>query len=225
VNGRAMETNMAKLAFIGGTGPEGLGLAMRFAKAGNAVYIGSRNEERAAEAVAKVLEKVPEGEVYGGLNEEGAERAEVVFITVPADAHHDTLTGLVEQIADKIVVDVVVPMVWDKDGPRAIPVEEGSAAEQARAILDKAKIVSGFHHLDASDLQRVDRPMQGDVIVCSDHRGAKKRVMDLVEQIEYVRALDGGGLANSRYTEELTVLLLQINRIYRSHSGVRITGI
>ncbi len=216
---------MAKLAFIGGTGPEGLGLAMRFAKSGHAVYIGSRDEERAAEAVAKVQEAVPEGEVYGGLNWDGAERAEVVFITVPADAHEDTLTSLVEAIGDKTVVDVVVPMVWDKDGPRAIAVEQGSAAEQARALLPKAKVVSAFHHLDSSSLQKLSTPMQGDVIVCSDHRGAKKRVMELVEEIEYVRALDGGGLANSRYTEQWTVLLLHINRIYKAHSGVRVVGV
>jgi len=216
---------MAKIAFIGGTGPEGVGLAMRFAKSGNAVFIGSRTEERAAEAVAKVQAAVPEGEVYGGLNKEGAEKADVIFITVPSDAHKDILTELAEVIGDRIVVDVVVPMVFDKDGPKAIEVEEGSAAGQARAILEKAKVLSGFHHLDATQLQKLDRPMQGDVIICGDHRASKKKVMDLVEQIEYVRALDGGPLINSKYTEQLTVLLLHINKIYKSHTGVRITGI
>ena len=216
---------MTRIAFIGGTGPEGMGLAMRFTKSGNAVFIGSRSEERAAEAVARIQEAVPEGEVYGGFNVEGAEKADFVFITVPADAHHDTLVQLADAIGDRIVVDVVVPMVWDKDGPRAIEVEEGSAAQQAHALLPKAKVVSAFHHLDASELQKVQKPMQGDVIVCGDHRGAKKKVMELVEQIEYVRALDGGGLANSRYTEQLTVLLLHVNRIYKAHSGVRITGV
>lgn len=216
---------MVRIAFIGGTGPEGLGLAMRFAKAGHAVFIGSRSEERAAEAVAKVLEKVPEGEVYGGFNAEGAEKADVIFLTVPCDAHQSTLEELAEVIGDKILVDVVVPMVWDKDGPRAIAVEEGSAAEQARAIVQKAKVVSAFHHLDGASLQRIERPMQGDVIVCADHKAAKKKVMDLVEQIEYVRALDGGGLANARYLEEWTVLLLQINKIYKAHTGVRIVGV
>src|SRR3972149_1496337 len=116
-------------------------------------------------------------------------------------------------------------MVWDKDGPRAIAVEEGSAAEQARAIVEKAKVVSAFHHLDGAELQKIERPMQGDVIVCADHKGAKKRVMDLVEEIEYVRALDGGGLGNSRYLESWTVLLLHINKIYKAHSGVRIVGV
>lgn len=216
---------MARVAFIGGTGPEGLGLAMRLAKSGNAVFIGSRSEERAAEAVAKVQAVVPECEVYGGFNHEGAEKADVVFVTVPADAHHDTLAELAETIGDKILVDVVVPMVWDKDGPRAIEVEEGSAAQEARALVPKAKVVSGFHHLDGTQLQKVDKPMQGDVIICGDHKGAKKKVMDLVEQIEYVRALDGGPLANSRYTEQMTILLLHINKIYKAHTGVRVTGV
>ncbi len=216
---------MARIAFIGGTGPEGVGLAMRFAKSGNAVFIGSRTEERAAEAVAKVLAKVPGGEVYGGFNHEGAEKADFIFVTVPADAHQDILAELAEVIGDKIVIDVVVPMVFDKDGPRAIEVEEGSAAQQARAVLEKAKVLSGFHHLDATELQKIDKPMQGDVIICGDHRAAKKKVMELVEQIEYVRALDGGGLLNSKYAEQMTVLLLQINRIYKAHAGVRITGI
>jgi NADPH-dependent F420 reductase len=216
---------MARIAFIGGTGPEGVGLAMRFAKSGNAVFIGSRTEERAAEAVAKVLAKVPEGEVYGGFNQEGAEKADFIFVTVPSDAHQDILAELAEVIGDKIVIDVVVPMVFDKDGPRAIEVAEGSAAQQARAVLEKAKVLSGFHHLDATELQKIDKPMQGDVIICGDHRAAKKKVMELVEQIEYVRALDGGGLLNSKYAEQMTVLLLQINRIYKAHAGVRITGI
>jgi 8-hydroxy-5-deazaflavin:NADPH oxidoreductase len=216
---------MARIAFIGGTGPEGLGLAMRFARSGNAVFIGSRTEERAAEAVAKVQEAVPEGEIYGGFNHEGAEKADFIFLTVPSDAHKDTLVSLEESIGDRILIDVVVPMLWDQDGPKAVDIEEGSAAQQARALLPNAKVVSAFHHLDAHELQKVDRPMQGDVIVCGDHKGAKKRVMSLVEEIEYIRALDGGALRNSRYTEQLTVLLLHINKIYKARTGIRITGV
>ena len=215
----------SKIAFIGGTGPEGLGLAMRFAKAGNEIFIGSRVLERAQEAAAKVKEKVPQARAQGMLNAEAVEKAEVVFLTVPYDAHRDTLEALAEVIGDKVLVDVVVPMVFDRDGPKAIAAEEGSAAQQARAVAREAKVVSAFHHLDGTSLQRIERSMQGDVIVCADHKGAKKRVMEMVEEIEYVRALDGGGLANSRYLEEWTVLLLHINRIHKAHSGVRIVGV
>ncbi len=216
---------MAKIAFIGGTGPEGLGLAMRFAKSGNEIIIGSRMPERAEEAAAKVKEKVPQARVQGLANAEAVEKATIVFVTVPYDAHKDTLEALAEAIGDKLLVDVAAPMVFDRDGPRAIAVEEGSAAQQARAVAQSAKVVSAFHHLDGTDLQNVARPMQGDVIVCGDHKGAKKRILELVEEIEYVRPLDGGGLANARYLEQWTVMLLQLNRIYKRHSGVRIVGV
>jgi NADPH-dependent F420 reductase len=216
---------MTRIAFIGGTGPEGLGLAMRFAKAGEEVFIGSRSEQRAAEAVAKVLEKVPSARVSGGLNAEACRAGEIVFVTVPYEAHKDTLASLAELIDDKILVDVAVPLQFGGHGVRALDVPEGSAAEQARALAPNAKVVSGFHHLDATLLQNVEKPMQGDVIVCSDHRAAKRTVMELAEKIEYLRAVDGGVLANSRYVEEWTALLLNINRIYKARTGVRIVGI
>ena len=216
---------MARIAFIGGTGPEGLGLAMRFAKSGNEIFIGSRQQDRAQEAAAKVKEKVPQAQVQGLLNAEAVEKAAIVFLTVPYDAHRDTLEALAEAIGDKVLVDVVAPMVFDRDGPKAIAVEEGSAAQQARTVARRAKVVSAFHHLDGTDLQKVEKPMQGDVIVCGDHKGAKKWALELVEEIEYVRALDGGGLANSRYLEQWTVMLLHLNRIYKAHSGIRIVGV
>ncbi|HXG42781.1 MAG TPA: NADPH-dependent F420 reductase [Dehalococcoidia bacterium] len=216
---------MARIAFIGGTGPEGLGLAIRFAKAGEEVFIGSRSEQRAAEAVAKVLEKVPEGKVKGGLNAEACREGDIIFVTVPYEAHHDTLASLADLIDEKILVDVVVPLQFGGHGVRALSVPEGSAAEQARALVPRAKVVSGFHHLDATLLQNVEKPMQGDVIICSDHRSAKRKVMELAEKIAYLRAVDGGVLANSRYLEEWTALLLNINRIYKARTGVRIVGI
>ncbi|MCS7275836.1 MAG: NADPH-dependent F420 reductase [Dehalococcoidia bacterium] len=216
---------MARIAFIGGTGPEGLGLAIRFAKAGEEVFIGSRSEQRAAEAVAKVLEKVPEGKVRGGLNAEACREGDIIFVTVPYEAHQETLASLADLIDEKILVDVVVPLQFGGHGVRALSVPEGSAAEQARALVPKAKVVSGFHHLDATLLQNVEKPMQGDVIICSDHRSAKRKVMELAEKIAYLRAVDGGVLANSRYLEEWTALLLNINRIYKARTGVRIVGI
>ncbi len=217
---------MARLAFIGGTGPEGTGLATRFAKSGHAIYIGSRSEERAAETVAKIHEAVPGADLYGGPNWDGALKADFVFVTVPASAHAELLTELAEAIEDKIVVDTVVPMSFEgDDGPVAAMPEAGSAAEEAASLLPDAKVISAFHHLDAGQLQRVDRPMQGDVIVCGDDEPGKKKVMSLVEEINYVRSLDGGQLRNSRYSEQLTVLLVHINKIYKAHTGIRVTGV
>ncbi len=215
---------MARLGIIGGTGPEGLGLAMRFAKAGDRVAIGSRSQERAEEAERKVIKALPEAKVRGLVNAEAVEQAEVVFLTVPWDAHQSTLESLAEAIGDKILVDVVVPMLFDRGQPKAILVDEGSAAQQARALARQAKVVSAFHHLDGIGLQNIERPMQGDVLVCGDHKGAIKKVMALVERIEYVRALDAGGLSNSRYLEEWTVMLLHLNRIHKARTGVRIVG-
>jgi len=215
---------MTKIGIIGGTGPEGLGLAMRFAKAGDRVTIGSRSQERAEEARRKVKEALPDANVQGLLNAEAVEQAEVVFVTVPWDAHSSTLESLAEAIGDKILVDVVVPMLFDRGQPKAILVEEGSAAQQARALASHAKVISAFHHLDGAGLQNIERPMQGDVLVCGDHKGAKKKVMELVERVEYVRALDAGGLSNSRYLEEWTVMLLHLNRIHKARTGVRIVG-
>jgi hypothetical protein len=197
---------------------------MRFAKAGDRVTIGSRLQERAEEAERKVKKALPEAKVRGLVNAEAVEQAEVVFLTVPWDAHQSTLENLAEAIGDKILVDVVVPMLFDRGQPKAILVDEGSAAQQARAVARQAKVVSAFHHLDGTDLQKIERPMQGDVLVCGDHRGAMKKVMALVERIEYVRALDAGGLSNSRYLEEWTVMLLHLNRIHKAHTGVRIVG-
>jgi NADPH-dependent F420 reductase len=216
---------MTKIGIIGGTGPEGLGLAMRFAKAGDQVFVGSRAQERAEEAARKVKEALPEARVHGLPNAEAVEQAEIVFLTVPWDGHRSTLENLAEAIGDKILVDVVVPMLFDRGQPKAILVDEGSAAQQARAVVRRAKVVSAFHHLDGSGLQNIEHPMQGDVLVCGDHKGAKTKVMGVVEHIEYVRALDAGGLSNSRYLEEWTVLLLHLNRIYKARTGVRIVGI
>jgi len=172
-----------------------------------------------------VKEALPEATVEGLLNAEAVEPAEVVFLTVPWDAHQSSLEHLAEAIGERVLVDVVVPMLFDRGQPKAILVDEGSAAQQARALAPTAKVVSAFHHLDGTELQHIDRPMQGDVLVAGDHKGAKKTVMELVELIEYVRALDAGGLTNSRYLEEFTVLLLHINHTYKAHSGVRITGV
>ncbi len=216
---------MTKIAIIGGTGAEGLGLAMRFAKAGEQIFVGSRKPERAEEAAEKIKDKLPEAKVKGLVNAEAVAEAAVVFLTVPWDAHQSTLENLVEAIGDKVLVDVVVPMLFDRGQPKAILADEGSAAQQARALAPNAKVVSAFHHLDGSELRKIDRPMQGDVLVCGDHMGAKKTVLELAERIEYVRGLDAGGLANSRYLEEWTVMLLHLNHIHKSHTGVRITGL
>jgi hypothetical protein len=213
------------LAFIGGTGPEGLGLAVRLAAAGHEIVIGSRSLERARQAAQKVTARVPGARAAGAVNEEAVRRGDIVFVTIPFAGHRDTLEALAPAIGPKVVVDVVSPLSFEGGRIAAIAVPEGSAAEQAQALLPEAQVVAAFHHLDASRLMRLERPIEADVLVCADHQGAKKRVMALAEKIEGARALDGGALANSRYLEEFTVLLLNLNKTYKAHTSLKIAGI
>jgi NADPH-dependent F420 reductase len=213
------------LGFIGGTGPEGRGLAVRFALAGERVIIGSRDEERAWKAVESISEMVPADSVEGAHNDQAARLADIVFVTVPYAGHRDTLASLKESLAGKIVVDVVAPLAFDRGRARSIAVPEGSVALQARAVLPESQIVGAFQSISARDLLAPDRPVESDVVVCADEAEAKDVVMRLAEGIEGVRAVDGGGLENARYVEDFTALLLNINRIYKAHSSLRILGI
>ena len=213
------------LGFIGGTGPEGRGLALRFALAGEDVLIGSRDAGRADEAAAEVSVQDLKGSVGGGLNAEVARRADILLVTVPYGGHRETLAALKEPLAGKVVVDVVAPLAVEKGRARAVRVEEGSAALQAQAVLPSSRVVAAFQTVSARDLLVLDRAIDSDVVVCADDEEAKGTVMALAEKIDGLRAVDGGGLENARYVEDFTALLLNINRIYKAHSSIRIAGI
>ncbi len=213
------------LAFIGGTGPEGLGLTVRFAAAGHEIVIGSRSPERAEQAVEKIKARVPQARATGMVNQEAVRRGDIVFVTIPFAGHRNTLEALAPAIGAKMVVDVVSPVSFEGGKIAAIAVAEGSAAQQAQALLPQAQVVAAFHHLDASELMRVGRSMEADVLVCADHQEARERVMALAEKIEGVRALDGGPLANSRYLEQFTVVLLNLNKTYKARTSLKIAGI
>ncbi|MCH8088523.1 MAG: NADPH-dependent F420 reductase [Chloroflexi bacterium] len=222
------------LSFIGGTGPEGLGLAFRFLLAGEDVIIGSRSAERAAAAADKLKEMLasspsgdatPSGTAQGMENEQAVKAGDDIIITVPFGGQADILALLRDAIGDKLVVDTVVPVKFAKGKISAIPVEEGSAAEQAQRVLPEATVISAFQNLSAETLMDPHEAVDCSVIVCGNDLEAKKKVMGLAEKIEGIRAIDGGGLANSRYVEDLTTLLLNINRIYKAHSSIQITGL
>ncbi|MXY20166.1 MAG: NADPH-dependent F420 reductase [Dehalococcoidia bacterium] len=213
------------IGFIGGTGPEGKGLALRFAMAGERVAIGSRDAQRAQDAAHEVGELQVGLSVTGGLNEQVADESDIVVIAVPYSGHRPTLESLGNRLDGKLVVDVVAPLRFSRGVASAVEVEEGSAAQQAQILLPNSKVVGAFHNLSAEDLMRPNVAIVSDVIVCADDKEAKTRVMELAESIEAVRAVDGGGLQNSRYVEELTALLININRIYKAHSTIKIVGI
>ncbi len=213
------------LGIIGGTGPEGRGLALRFALAGEQVVIGSRDEARANSAAESVLEHAPAESVSGATNSEAAAKSDVVLVSVPYAAQRATLTGLTGELAGKTVVSLVAPLEFNRGRASAVRVEEGSAALQAQAILPDSTVAAAFQNVSAEDLLIPNKSIDSDVIVCADDSDALRLVMELAERIEGVRAVNGGGLANARYVEDLTALLLNINRIYRAHSSIRITGI
>ncbi len=213
------------LGFIGGTGPEGRGLALRFAKAGERVLIGSRDASRAEEAAAGLLKTLPGVDVGGAVNEDVARHADIALVTVPYEAHRGTLESLAEHLAGKIVVDVVAPLSFNKGVASAVSVDEGSAAMQAQATLVRSTVVGAFQCISAQELLVPDRRLDSDVVVCADDAEAKKIVMGLAERIDGVRAIDGGGLQNARYVESFTALLLNINRIYRAQSTIKIGGV
>jgi NADPH-dependent F420 reductase len=213
-----------RIGFIGGTGPEGKGLAYRFALARHEVIVGSRNAERAQEAAKEIAEHANGANVRGAENVDAAGDAEIVVLTVPYDAQSATLPPLADAIGDKIVVSTGVPMAFAEGSASLVSVAEGSAAEQVQALLPAARVVGAFQNLGARKLWG-DKPLDQDVIVCGNDAEGKASVMQLAEQIAGVRAVDGGALASSRYVEAITVLLVSVNKRYKVTAGVKIAGL
>ena len=213
------------IGFIGGTGPEGRGLALRFALAGEDVLIGSRDAERAQAAADSVREIASSISISGGLNAEVADRSDTIVIAVPYSAQKPTLESLVGELNGKLIINVVAPLTFSKGVASAIRVEAGSAALEAREIVPDATHTAAFHNVSAQELLIPGRPLDTDIVVFGDDSDAKSKVIALAEAIKGARGVDGGGLENARYCEDLTALLLNINRIYKAHSMIKIVGI
>ncbi len=212
-----------KIGFIGGTGEEGMGLAFRFAKAGHECVIGSRAIDKAEASVAELREKDAAISISGATNDVAAS-AEIVIVTTPYAAQAPTLPPLAEALAGKIVVSAVVPMAFAEGRASLLAVPEGSAAQQQQALLPRSRVVAAFQNLSAKKLLR-GAPIEADVVVCADDVAAKQRIMQLARDIEGVRGVDGGALANAQMVEGITVLLVSVNRNYKTQAGIRIAGI
>ena len=209
------------VAVLGGTGPQGRGLARRFAEAGVPVVIGSRSAERAATTAADLP-----GEVSGADNAGAASAGDIVVVAVPWEGHGELLTSLKAELAGKVVVDCVNPLGFDKQGAYALAVEEGSAAQQAQAILGDSTVVGAFHNVSAVKLEDPEvASVDTDVLVLGDVREATDLVQDLAGVIPGVRGVYGGRLRNAHQVEALTANLISVNRRYKAHAGVRITDI
>ena len=207
------------VAVLGGTGPQGRGLARRFAAAGLGVVIGSRSAERAGDT-ARELAEATGGKLTGADNAGAAAAGDIVVVAVPWDGHRELLAELAPALAGKVVVDC------DKHGAFALDVEEGSAAQQAAALLPDVTVVGAFHNvsavlLDDPDVASVDT----DVLVLGDDRTATDLVQALADTIPGVRGVYGGRLRNARQVEAFTANLISINRRYKAHSGLRVTDV
>ncbi|MDP9861613.1 MULTISPECIES: NADPH-dependent F420 reductase [Streptosporangium] len=217
----SLDVSEITIGILGGTGDQGKGLARRFAMAGHTVLIGSRSAERAREVAAGL--GVPVG---GADNATVAAEADVVIVAIPWEGHRSTLESLRAELAGKIVIDCVNPMGFDKQGAYALAVEEGSAAQQAAAVLPDSRVVAAFHHVSAvllldPEVAEIDL----DVLVLGDDREATDTVQELAGRIPGVRGVYGGRLRNAHQVEALTANLISINRRYKAHAGLRVTDV
>ncbi|WAX80379.1 NADPH-dependent F420 reductase [Streptomyces sp. KMM 9044] len=206
---------------LGGTGPQGKGLAFRLARAGQKVIIGSRAAERAQAAA----EELGHG-VEGADNAETARRSDIVIVAVPWDGHGKTLESLREELAGKLVVDCVNPLGFDKQGAYALRPEEGSAAQQAAALLPDSRVTAAFHHLSAVLLQDPETDMiDTDVMVLGEVRADVEIVQALAGRIPGMRGVFAGRLRNAHQVESLVANLISVNRRYTAHAGLRVTDV
>jgi NADPH-dependent F420 reductase len=217
---------MSPLGFVGGTGPEGLGLALRLAAAGEAVMIGSRVAERADRAAARIRERVPGARASGHANAEVLAGADRIFLTLPFHGLPGLLDAAPDGLAGKLVVDVIVPLVL-RAGFFEIATVPGapSVGELIQQRLPAARVVSTLKNLSAENLEDIPRRLEGDVLVCGNDPDARAEVAALVRLLPGLRAIDTEGIGNARYLEAITALLLNLNRRYRKRTSIAILGL
>ncbi len=221
--------DLPTISIVGGTGALGAGLALRWAKAGAPIVIGSRSAERAEEAAAKLREAVPEARVEGLLNEDAAQRGEIVFLTVPFRNQSENLNNLRGALKPgQILVDCTVPLAAAVSGKatRSLGVWQGSAAQQAQEMVpDGVTVVAALHTVGAPTLADAAARLGEDVLICGDRKADKARVARLIELIPGLRAVNAGALEMARIVEQLTPMLISVNTRYKAHAGIRLTGL
>jgi NADPH-dependent F420 reductase len=223
------DTAARPIAILGGTGPAGMGLAQRWARAGEIILIGSRDPKRAQEAADKIREKAGKRASVSGIeNSEACAAAELLVLTVPFEGQATLLKQLKPAIRPgSILIDATVALAAGVGGraSRTLGVWQGSAAQQAAELLPKGvSVAAAFHNLSA-ELLNGDEDLDCDVIVCSDDANASQLTRTLASKIPGVRAIDGGKLENARVLEQITALLIGLNIRHKGHAGIRITGL
>jgi NADPH-dependent F420 reductase len=222
-----MTMSAETIAIIGGAGELGFGLALRFARAGVKVVIGSRDEAKAQDAAARVKSAIASADVTGFANAEAAAKGTIVILAVPFSAQAPILKSIKPALKTAILVDATVPLAATVGGrpSRMLGVWEGSAAQAARELVPGVPVVSAFHNVSADVLQDLSAAPDCDILICGDDAAAKDRIAALVKLIPGLRPVDAGALEMSRIVESLTALLIAINRRHKvHHCGIRITG-
>lgn len=218
------------IAILGGTGPQGKGLALRFARAGIPVVIGSRDAERAIECAAELSQKLaaiaPDAAVISGADTLTAtqQASQLVILAVPFSAHNATLSSIKDLLPGKVLVDIVVPLA--EGNPKAVAMPpEGSATEAAQALLgDNISVVGALHNVSAVTLNKLDQHINCDVLVCGNDVDAKKAVRDVLTQIG-ITSYNAGTAESARCIEAITPILIRLNiskEVPFSHAGIRI---
>ena len=210
-----------RIGVLGGTGDQGQGLALRLAKSGLSVTVGSRSLERAQASAAELGNGI-----VGLSNADCASASDIVIAAVPYDGHKDLLESIRAELVGKIVIDCVNPLGFDKQGAFVLPVPEGSAAQQAQAVLPESTVVGAFHNVSAQLLLDTSvETITTDVLVLGDDREATDAVQALVDRIPGMRGIFGGRLRNAAQVEALTANLISVNRRYKVHAGIRISDV
>ena len=217
------------IAILGGTGPAGMGLALRWARAGETIILGSRDPQRAQDAAEKIKQKAGnQARVSGMENSAACAAADVLVLTVPFEAQATLLKQLKPAIRPgSILIDATVALAASVGGraSRTLGVWQGSSAQQAAELAPKGvSVVAAFHNLSA-DLLNGDEDLDCDVLVCSDDSEASQLTRALAAKLPGVRAIDAGKLENARILEQITALLIGLNIRHKGHSGIRITGL
>ena len=223
------DTASRPIAILGGTGPAGMGLALRWARAGETILLGSRDAKRAEESAAKIKEKAGRGANVSGMeNSEACAAADLLVLTVPFEGQAALLKQLKPAIRPRsILIDATVALAAAVGGraSRTLGVWQGSAAQQAAELVPKGvSVAAAFHNLSA-ELLNGDEALDCDIIVCSDDVNAGQLARALAAKIPGVRAIDGGKLENARTLEQITALLIGLNIRHKGHAGIRITGL
>ena len=220
---------MESVPIVGATGALGFGLALRLAKAGVPVVIGSRRPDAAAEAAEKLRERVPDAQVEGLHNPEAVTKGPIVVLSVPFRAQSENLTNLKTALQPgQILVDATVPLAAAVSGKatRLLGVPQGSAGQQAQEMVPEGvEVVSALHTISAAILADLDHDLDEDVLIAGDRKATKKQVAELVARIPGLRPVNAGSLETARLIEGLTPLLISVNARYKTHAGIKLTGL